>query len=371
MRKTIFTLLLSILTLVCQAQTGIQKVNVNFKGKEYNKLNLEIDLPYSKFICPGESDDRKNWSFYIPDSIYDKHTYMVFNVSKNDSLIHQIAFYVKNNPTKIIGFSLERKSKPIMLVYKETTYEEKVPFYRFKDVITDSFDLKGELDVEIQAGLESYDMFIRGRQETYTQQLAEYIELAKKYPNSHTLISNLVRRLELYQSPNDIKKIYDCFSKERQSSYFGRRISKFITNNHFENTKLPRFETNIEEYIIMDSSKYNLIVFSASWCAPCHRQIPQLKTIYNDLGKQLEITYISIDENETINNWYKLIEKEHIPWRSLIGMRNLQELKEKYFLQSIPYTLLVNPENEIEIVNIQKETDRDRLYKLINDIDSK
>ncbi|NLI36233.1 MAG: redoxin domain-containing protein [Bacteroidales bacterium] len=70
---------------------------------------------------------------------------------------------------------------------------------------------------------------------------------------------------------------------------------------------------NNKEQVIIDSKKYNLIVFSASWCGPCREEIPILKHIYNDLNAKLDIVYISIDEAKTVEAWQKLIQMEAIP----------------------------------------------------------
>ncbi|MDR0681042.1 MAG: hypothetical protein LBG15_04210, partial [Dysgonamonadaceae bacterium] len=40
-------------------------------------------------------------------------------------------------------------------------------------------------------------------------------------------------------------------------------------NSKFENSILPSWDTGNLEPIIQDTSKYNLVILSASWCGPC------------------------------------------------------------------------------------------------------
>jgi thiol-disulfide isomerase/thioredoxin len=119
------------------------------------------------------------------------------------------------------------------------------------------------------------------------------------------------------------------------------------------------------EPIIQDITKFNLIVFSASWCTPCHKQIPILKEIYNDLQENIEITYISLDEPKSVNKWKELMVKENIPWRSLLAVNDVKAIKNIYNAIVIPYGLLVYPSGKVEVIEVRDPIAKAKLYKLV------
>ena len=127
---------------------------------------------------------------------------------------------------------------------------------------------------------------------------------------------------------------------------------------------LPNAQTNEPQPVIEDSLAYNLIIFSASWCGPCHKQIPILKEIYQDLKEYFHFTYISIDEPESIDSWNQLMQKETIPWRSLLASSDLSAVKEAYSIQGIPMILLVYPNGTFEEINVKNINDKEKLYKI-------
>lgn len=128
---------------------------------------------------------------------------------------------------------------------------------------------------------------------------------------------------------------------------------------------LPAWNSANLEPIVKDSSKYNLVVFSASWCGPCHKQIPVLKEIYNDLHEYVDIVYVSIDEPETLEAWKALMRKEKIPWRSLLAVNDVKEVQDKYGAKAIPLTLLVMPDGHKRRIDVRNEEDKEKLYRLV------
>lgn len=131
--------------------------------------------------------------------------------------------------------------------------------------------------------------------------------------------------------------------------------------------KLPT-STNLknEEQVIVDSKKYNLIVFSASWCEPCRKEIPILKQVYNDLNRKLDMVYISLDNVKTVAAWQKLINVESIPWRSLSAYENINKVQQQYnVVFGIPCILLVAPNGTAEFLDVRKAEDKQRLYQLL------
>jgi thiol-disulfide isomerase/thioredoxin len=195
--------------------------------------------------------------------------------------------------------------------------------------------------------------------------LSKYIDITKKYPESHFLINMLSKNLTQYNSKQDVEKVYNCFSESNKLSYYGLKVKNFLSLK-FENSVLPVCGSNNKELIVKDFSKYNLVVFSASWCIPCHEQIPLLKEIYRNFKNNLVITYVSLDEEKSIEAWANLMKKEEIPWRSLLAKDDLEKIKERYFVNGIPHTMLVYPNGrEVEILDVRKERNYKRLVGLI------
>lgn len=85
---------------------------------------------------------------------------------------------------------------------------------------------------------------------------------------------------------------------------------------------LPHILLLKKEYIVSDITKYTFVIFSTSWCAPCHKLISLLKELYSKKNTVIEFIYISIDEDNRKKNWKELMVKEQIPWRSLRWWNN-------------------------------------------------
>jgi len=196
--------------------------------------------------------------------------------------------------------------------------------------------------------------------------LEYYSSLSLKNPNSRYLITNVSSGLNKFKTRADVMRVFNNFSESNKKSIWGQKIKKYLAITHFENILLPNGMTRKMEPIIQDSSKFNLIAFSASWCGPCHRQIPLLKEVYKDLKGKLDITYISLDEKETINNWKELMKKEQIPWRSLLAANDLKAITDRYFVKDIPHLTLVHPNGEMEVMDLS--VDKERLYSIVRKV---
>lgn len=357
------------------------KINIHFKGKVYEKLNLVLrqeseDLP--KIIIPGESNNGKDWSFIYNESIFDKHTHTNLVVPDLiDSVEIAIAFnlIIEHDTLKAGSYSFSKGSVDIKATFLRTErfpnilYTNKDNRPAIKTVYQDQFLITPSSDKELLSSIESigynYSMFNAIDSTEYNEKLKLYINITRKYPESHTLISKIAMNLSRYNSKQDVEKVYSLFSKENKQSYFGLQIKEFL-DTKFENSILPVWNSNSTESLIQDFSKFNLIVFSASWCRPCHEQIPLLKEIYRNLKNNLIITYVSLDEEKDIESWGNLMNKEGIPWRSLLAKDDLKDVKRKYFISGIPHTILVYPKSEItEILDVRREENYNKLIKLV------
>jgi len=374
MNKYILFLILCVSSLSLLSQNGQCSLHLNLEGKKYDRIVLDIKTDKENFKVEGISGDGYKWSFVYPDSVYDIHKYMTLRIpSDDDSKVHCIVFNLltsKNDTLGIGSLSFNRGETTLNARFYKTKIIEKAPFYRYKDSYDDLFFVPAsesrDLYVIAQTSKNGYSLFYgKDDKPDYEGDLEKYIEFTKKYPDSYNLISRFASTLTNYKSKQDIERMYNSFSERNKQSYYGQKVYKYLTTQYFENNTLPAYNTGIPEPIIQDSTKYTLVIFSASWCGPCHKQIPMLKEIYNDLKGQLEIVYITIDESETIHGWAKLMQKESIPWRSLVALDDLYKIKDAYTVQTIPHNILVHPGGYMEIIETIDEESRQQLYNQV------
>jgi len=126
---------------------------------------------------------------------------------------------------------------------------------------------------------------------------------------------------------------------------------------------LPNPLTNENETIILEPTKYTLLCFSASWCAPCRKEIPLLKEIYEKTKGDLNLVYLTIEDSTTIADWNVLMEKENIQWRSL--WLTDKNLKYDWKISAIPDFILVYPDQNAKRILLRTEDDVKDLYSII------
>lgn len=343
-------------------------LSLSIEGKEYESLSLLISLDKYESTTIHGIREIDHWNFIIPDSIYERHYYMRFIIPTNtDSVRHDLMFLVEESKSSISNFTFDRNTPIINAHYLNTSKLNKLPAFGYKDVILDSYQII-EPSREWKASL---DMLRDGRKfirddSIYERGYSKYLDLTKKHVDTRSCLSQLYINLALFKTKKDVQTAFNCFSDYYQKSYWGQKIYAYLNDLHFPNIQLANSSKELSEYIIADSTKYNLIIFSASWCSPCHKMIPILKEVYNDLKEQdLAITYISIDDPSTAENWSSMLHKYEIPWRSLMALEHLGEVRDLYTVQGIPLSYLVYPNGRFEKIDLRKEADKKKLYQIV------
>jgi thiol-disulfide isomerase/thioredoxin len=94
--------------------------------------------------------------------------------------------------------------------------------------------------------------------------------------------------------------------------------------------------------IIDTSLKLNMLVFWASWCGPCRREIPLLKEIETEYkGKGLNLVSISIDDNKS--NWEKALNQEKMEWpQYLVDKDRIDLVMQQFNFSAIPLVVFTD-----------------------------
>ena len=103
---------------------------------------------------------------------------------------------------------------------------------------------------------------------------------------------------------------------------------------------------------VVGKTDYVLLDFWASWCGPCRRFIPVLKEIYASQPEgHFQILSCSVDQDAMA--WRVALQEEQMPWPQ---MREDEEhmCSDKYGVQYIPHTVLIDREGHIVGVNLEE-----------------
>lgn len=366
-------------------------LEIRLQGQKYERLLLEAiryvpNIHDSRvYSIEGKQIKDYYWTFQIPDSIiqslrYFSLKYKPFDFKTNTDFKISFLSIIEGDTTYSGRFTLDKSMNPIEGSFYDRS---KTDLFRYsvgdsiyiEDVtlIYDKFyvNLENYKNTELEAIMKTEGMGMY--KEAYQEQLKDEIAKAEKYSYSKYLLAELTYFRNSYDNRDDFRKVYEKFTNtEDEDTKFYKKIIdyylKFDPQDFlFENIKLENSVTGAKELIIEEPEKYSLVVFSASWCGPCHKRIPILKEVFSEKGNKINIIYISIDSEKTIQSWKKLLKKEEIPWRSLSLPNDENDMMKKYSIPGVPYMMLVHPGGKGEVLeNLMTKEDKEKLYRILN-----
>jgi len=143
------------------------------------------------------------------------------------------------------------------------------------------------------------------------------------------------------------------------------KLQRFVNtanvSDSIENFTLPNKN---DQKISLNSikSKYILIDFWASWCAPCRKENAGISKYYSDFSKDdFQIIGVSVDKNK--DKWLEAIKNDNIQWISLIDSQLL--LNDKLGVASYPTNFLIDSNYKIIDKNLNSEKLKERLIELL------
>lgn len=165
----------------------------------------------------------------------------------------------------------------------------------------------------------------------------------------------------------DQKPVFEQFSETAKKSYYGQLVDKDLNPKSLIGTSVANFKLNdkngnpLSVKDIVSGKKYILIDFWASWCAPCRKEIPNLKTAYTNYSeKGFEVLSISIDKDEKA--WQKALVQENMQWPNL---HDDDKVSKAFNVKTIPATYLVDSKGVIISDNLRGAELEEKLKELL------
>lgn len=163
------------------------------------------------------------------------------------------------------------------------------------------------------------------------------------------------------------REMYNGLSDAAKLSYYGREVKDEVYPPTLVGDIAPTVtvkNTEGEDKVLSftrHGAKYLLLDFWASWCEPCHKEIPNLKMLYNQFHeKGLDIIGISADQK--IDDWKATLEEQKEPWLNYIDL-NRQAIGE-YKVQYIPSIFIIDENGTIIAEKLRGKELADFIFRL-------
>lgn len=355
------------------------------------KVSLEGVVPYDTLKCTAVMEYADNleclgkwnthansWYFHLPDTFLEKAQYIRLSATQKDKPeIKEICPFFRIMTTRdttlyMNSFSFFENVDTLSL-HAEYVYQDTVrnsmyygTFGSDRLVITPYFNLISPSSELMRTIINENDFYVKYRDLPLEQRFAFFHRIISDTSDSHGNMVLLYGQRDNF-TLEQLLSLRALFSEARRRSYYGKKLDAYIQlyTGRFSDTRLINCLTKQEETIVADENKYTLLVFSASWCAPCHKLIPLLKELYEKKKEMMDIVYVTLDTPEQLPAWNQLLAKESISWRSLTVGDKLNEIREKYKVRAIPYSYLIHPgKSKTEKIDIRDAEDKLRIENL-------
>lgn len=181
--------------------------------------------------------------------------------------------------------------------------------------------------------------------------------LTEQNSSSWMILMNVYQNATLF-SPKELIEITRKFDIQLLATPKGKALTNFTKQSKslVVGADFPQFnyiDDLGKKWSLNDvkGRKGTLIIFWASWCGPCRREIPELKKIFQSYQAK-GINLVSISTDHDIAAWRLAMKQEAMPWLNLSNLPGDNKLiNSAYNLQAIPAIYLLDSGNKIVMPN--------------------
>lgn len=263
---------------------------------------------------------------------------------KGNMKITDVAYFNTNNPTSMEkDFYLENENIEMDIsITAKNINGYKVDFIKINSILGTKTSL-------IEKEYEDFKLKHQNDKDWIDKNYQKLESIVLKYPNNR-FTGDLLTKTS-WDSIIHLKKMQQLYTKlnlksQRKSTMDVLRKNIFpietsMTGKLIYDFKLPNKN---EEYISTNQFRGSILFidFWASWCAPCRKQIPEIKQMYEKFkDENFNILSISLDKDK--EKWLIAIEKEKMLWYNVIERKEfLSKIVENYNVDAIPTSFLID-----------------------------
>jgi thiol-disulfide isomerase/thioredoxin len=195
-----------------------------------------------------------------------------------------------------------------------------------------------------------------------------------RYPETDTpaarasIIEQNIRKIRSYQSPfffarqlfnyrieftiAELQQQLAALGKEFKGSYLDSQFAQYFKAPYVLEKQVPPTlvlpaANGISTPLFQNKARFTLLIFWASWCGPCRKEIPALKKIAASYAPDL-LSLCSISIDTETDKWKNAISGEQMAWPQLIARGEDRNLIDQYFLLPfIPKAYLIDSTGKV------------------------